>query len=147
MAGCFTVTLARQVQRVSACGLARDGDAMLLVQIGRSAYGEAGKWMLPGGGIEHGEEPREAVVRAFAEQLGLTVRVDELLDVGSDYRNLAGGIDFHGIFIVYGVTVTAGEPKAEPDGAILSPTWVKPAELESLPVLDPIRAVLANRHR
>ena len=45
------MTLARQVQRVSACGLARDGDAVLLVQIARSAYGEAGKWMLPGGGI------------------------------------------------------------------------------------------------
>lgn len=146
MAGWFTVTLARQVQRVSACGLARDGDAMLLVQIGRSAYGEAGKWMLPGGGIEHGEEPREAVVRAFAEQLGLTVKVDGLLDVGSDYRNLPGGIDFHGIFIVYGVTVTAGSPTVEADGAVLAPTWVKPSELDSLPVLDPIRTVL-NRQR
>jgi 8-oxo-dGTP diphosphatase len=145
MAGCFTVTLARQVQRVSACGLARDGDAMLLVQIGRSAYGEAGKWMLPGSGIEHGEEPREAVVRAFAEQLGLTVRVDGLLDVGSDYRNLAGGIDFHGIFIVYGVTVTAGTPQVETDGAVLAPTWVNPSELDSLPVLDPIRAVLTRQ--
>jgi len=145
MAGCFTVTLARQVQRVSACGLARDGDAMLLVQIGRSAYGEAGKWMLPGGGIEHGEEPRDAVVRAFAEQLGLTVRVDGLLDVGSDYRNLAGGIDFHGIFIVYVVTITAGTPRVEADGAVLAPTWVKQAELDSLPVLDPIRAVLGRQ--
>src|SRR5690242_2798749 len=121
MAGCFTVTLARQVQRVSACGLARDGDAILLVQIARSAYGEAGTWMLPGGGIEHGEDPGEAVVRAFAEQLGLEVRVDSLLDVGSDYRNLAGGIDFHGIFIVYGVTVTGGSPQAEADGAVLAP--------------------------
>src|SRR5688500_8660492 len=77
VAGFCIVTLARQVQRVSACGLARDGDAVLLVQIGRSAYGEAGKWMLPGGGIEHGEDPREAVARAFSEQIGLTVQVDE----------------------------------------------------------------------
>jgi 8-oxo-dGTP diphosphatase len=139
------VTLARQVQRVSACGLARDGDAVLLVQIGRSAYGDAGKWLLPGGGIEHGEEPRDAVVRAFAEQVGLTVRVDELLDVGSDYRHIPGGIDFHGIFIVYGVTVTGGELRAEPDGAVLAPTWAKPSELDSLPVLDPIRPVLGRR--
>lgn len=146
MAGCFTVTLARQVQRVSACGLARDGDAILLVQIARSAYGEAGTWMLPGGGIEHGEDPGEAVVRAFAEQLGLEVRVDSLLDVGSDYRNLAGGIDFHGIFIVYGVTVTGGSPRVEADGAVLAPTWVKPAELDALPVLDPLRSVL-GRHK
>jgi hypothetical protein len=77
--------------------------------------------------------------------LGLTVRVEGLLDVGSDYRNLAGGIDFHGIFIVYVVTITAGTPRVEADGAVLAPTWVKQAELDSLPVLDPIRAVLGRQ--
>lgn len=142
MAGFSIVTLARQVQRVSACGLARDGDAVLMVQIGRSAYGDAGKWMLPGGGIEHGEDPKEAVVRAFAEQTGLTVQVDSVLDVGADYRHLAGGIDFHGIFIVYRVSVASGTLRCEPDGAMLSPTWVKPSELESLPVLDALRPVM-----
>ena len=136
------MTLARQVQRVSACGLARDGDAVLMVQIGRSAYGDAGKWMLPGGGIEHGEDPKEAVVRAFSEQTGLDVRVESIVDVGSDYRHLAGGIDFHGIFIVYRVSVTCGELRTEPDGAMLAPTWVKPSELESLPMLDVVRALL-----
>lgn len=136
------MTLARQVQRVSACGLARDGDAVLMVQIGRSAYGDAGKWMLPGGGIEHGEDPRDAVVRAFTEQTGLAVRVESLLEVGSDYRHLPGGIDFHGIFIVYNVSVTSGDMRAEPDGSMLSPTWVKPAELDALPVLEPIRPML-----
>ncbi len=136
------MTLARQVQRVSACGLARDGDAVLMVQIGRSAYGDAGKWMLPGGGIEHGEDPREAVARSFTEQTGLTVEVDSLLEVGSDYRQVAGGIDFHGIFIVYQVSVTGGELRAEADGTMLSPTWIKPAELDALPMLDAIRALL-----
>ena len=136
------MTLARQVQRVSACGLARDGDAVLMVQIGRSAYGDAGKWMLPGGGIEHGEDPKEAVVRAFSEQTGLIIQVDSLVDVGSDYRHLAGGIDFHGILIVYRVSVTGGELRSEPDGAMLAPTWVKPSELESLPMLDVVRSLL-----
>ena len=136
------MTLARQVQRVSACGLARDGDAVLMVQIGRSGYGDAGKWMPPGGGIEHGEDPQEAVVRAFTEQTGLTVTVDEVASVASDYRHLAGGIDLHTIFIVYRVTVTGGELRAEPDAAMLSPTWVKPAEWDSLPVLDTLRPTL-----
>ena len=141
------MTLARQVQRVSACGLARDGDAVLLVQIGRSAYGDAGKWMLPGGGIEHGEDPREAVARAFTEQVGLSVTVDELVDVASDYRHLTGGIDFHGIIIVFAVTVAAGELRPEPDGAVLTPTWAKPSELEGFPLVDPIKTVLANRQK
>jgi 8-oxo-dGTP diphosphatase len=137
------VTLTRQVQRVSACGLARDGDALLLVHIGRSAYGDAGKWTLPGGGIEHGEDPREAAARVFGEQTGLDVTAGKLLHVGSDYRHLAGGLDFHGIFVVYEVIVTGGQLRAEPDGAVLSPTWVKPAELDTLPILDAIRPALS----
>jgi 8-oxo-dGTP diphosphatase len=137
------VTLTRQVQRVSACGLARDGDALLLVHIGRSAYGDTGKWTLPGGGIEHGEDPQEAAARVFTEQTGLIVTVGRLLHVGSDYRQQSGGLDFHGIFIIYEVTVAGGELRSEPDGAILSPTWVKPAERDTLPILDAIRPALA----
>lgn len=142
MAGFHTVTLVRQWQRVSAYGLARDGDAVLLVQVGRSAHGDLGKWMPPGGGIEHGEDPAEAVVREFAEETGYQVRVDGLLEVGSDYRQLPGGIDFHGIFILYSVTVVGGELRPEPDGTMVDPTWVSAAGLDELSMLDSIRDVL-----
>jgi ADP-ribose pyrophosphatase YjhB (NUDIX family) len=32
-----------------------------------------GSWELPGGGLEHGEDPRTALVREIAEETGLTV--------------------------------------------------------------------------
>jgi 8-oxo-dGTP diphosphatase len=32
-----------------------------------------GSWELPGGGLEHGENPREALSREIAEETGLTV--------------------------------------------------------------------------
>lgn len=144
MAGLASVTLVRQWQRISAYGLARDGDAMLFVQIGRSPHGDVGKWMLPGGGIEHGEHPAEAVVREFAEAIGLQVRVDGLLDVGSDHRQLPGGIDFHGIFAVYGVTVVGGQPQPDPDGMVSATRWVPLSELDGLIMVDAVRDIVRN---
>lgn len=45
-------------------------------------------WNLPGGVIEHGESPWEAVVREVKEETGLEVKVDKMLGVYSkDYEN------------------------------------------------------------
>jgi len=35
-----------------------------------NAEGEAGGWQLPQGGIDHGEDPRAAVLRELAEEIG-----------------------------------------------------------------------------
>ena len=35
-----------------------------------NAEGEAGGWQLPQGGIDHGEDPRSAVLRELAEEIG-----------------------------------------------------------------------------
>lgn len=142
MAGFLIVTMVRQWQRVSAYGLAREGDTVLLVQIGRSAHGDLGKWMPPGGTIEHGEHPAETVVREFAETTGLEVRVDALLEVGSDHRQLTGGIDFHGVFMLYGVTVLGGDLRPQPDGIMVEPSWHSASELDQIPMLDAVRDVL-----
>jgi 8-oxo-dGTP diphosphatase len=124
------MTHLRQLQRISAYGLARDGESMLLVRAGN-------EWMLPGGGVEHGEHPAETVVREFAESAGLQVKVDRLIDVGSDHRQLPSGIDFHSVFAVFAVTVAGG---ALLDG----PSWVPVAQLAETPMPDSLREILAR---
>ncbi len=42
---------------------------------------ETGRWTLPGGGVDHGESPRDALVREVAEETGLDATVGRLLDV------------------------------------------------------------------
>lgn len=54
--------------RVSVKGLARDdrGRVMLLLQ-------DDGFWELPGGGLEHDEDPRDCLRREIKEEMGLVV--------------------------------------------------------------------------
>jgi 8-oxo-dGTP diphosphatase len=43
----------------------------------------AGKWEFPGGKVEAGESPRAALAREIFEELGVIIRVGELLGSGT----------------------------------------------------------------
>jgi ADP-ribose pyrophosphatase YjhB (NUDIX family) len=130
-----------RVQRVSTYGLARDGDAVLMVRIANFGGGDIGKWMLPGG-VDHGETPEQAVVREVEEETGYRVTVDRLLEVASDHRTLDNGTDFHGIYVIYAVTVLSGEPQAEAAGSTDEVGWVEIANLPDVPMLQAFRSIL-----
>jgi 8-oxo-dGTP pyrophosphatase MutT (NUDIX family) len=131
-----------RVQRVSTYGVARDGDSVLMVRIANFGGGDIGTWMLPGGGLDHGETTEHAVVREFAEETGYRVTVDRLLGVTSDHRTLGDGTDFHGVYVLYEVTVLSGQPQAEVTGSTDGVRWVELADLRDLPILEAFRGVL-----
>jgi len=128
----------RRVQRVAAYGLARDGDRVLLSHLRR---GDArGLWTLPGGGLDFGERPADAVVREVYEETGLTVRVEELLDADAELVHsvdLDGTpIEGHPVRLLYRVAVTAGTlGVVERDGSTGDARWWPAA---GLPELTPV---------
>ena len=71
-----------------------------------------GLWTLPGGGVEQGEHPDDAVVRELAEETGQHGRLVELMGVLS-HRDAASlgpegyPIDWHGVRAFYRVIVDA----------------------------------------
>ncbi len=81
-----------------------EGDRVLLVR--RGVEPERGKWGLPAGFLDKGADPRKTAARAALEEAGLTVAVEELLDVFHNPPGRGGA----SIFILYRARRLAGEP-------------------------------------
>jgi 8-oxo-dGTP diphosphatase len=139
-----------RLQRMGVYGLVRRGDTVLLTRI--SPLGaHPGSWTLPGGGLDHGEAPRDALAREVAEETGLEATVGDLLDVHDvhfDGTAPSGRYeDFHGVHLVFRVRVTDEiEPHVvESGGTTDAVAFVPVADVEGgrLEVLDVVRAALA----
>lgn len=139
-----------RLQRLAVYAVVRRGGDVLLTRI--SARGaHPGAWTLPGGGLDHGEAPRDAVVREVREECGIEVVVGDLLDVhDTHFQGTAPSgrfEDFHGVHLVFRGTVAAEtEPHVvETDGTTDAVAWVPVADVESgaIRVLDVVRAALA----
>ena len=56
----------------------------------KSTYQRFYPWGLPGGGLEYGEHPEEAVVREVREETGLNVSIEKLLLIDSWWPDRVG---------------------------------------------------------
>ena len=79
----------------------REGEILL---VRRSYDPEEGKWSLPAGFVDGGEDPQAAAVRECSEETGLSVRVLALLDVIYGQEHPRGA----SIVIVYRAEVQDG---------------------------------------
>ena len=122
-----------QRTRVAAYALSTDESGrILLCRIAPSvAAGEI--WTLPGGGLEFGEPPEEAVLRELAEESGYQGEVIGLADVKDRVlTDSEGGGRMHAIRIVYRVRVTGGDLRDEIDGSTDTCAWFTLEEASKL---------------
>lgn len=141
-----------QVQRVAAYGLVvRDGQ-ILLTQLARRISSDQ-RWHLPGGGVDHGEDPRDALVREIREETGLDAEVGETARVYSAHRpsmwRQGRRWDYQALRIVYDAWVPADAPPPrvlEVDGSTVAVGWHPLADVRSgaLPVTDIAMEALAD---
>src|SRR3954454_13403712 len=94
-------------QRIAAYALiVRDGSGGREVLLARAAPHIAfDGWFLPGGGVDHGEDPRDAVRREVYEETGLRAEPGRIVDVHSTHFTGArpDGLveDYHGIGLIF----------------------------------------------
>jgi mutator protein MutT len=79
-----------------------------------------GKWSIPGGLVELGESPEQAVIREVKEETCLDVENPSLIDVVSNVDlDEKGKVKYHYVIIDYLVHVKSGKLHAASDAAEL----------------------------
>jgi 8-oxo-dGTP diphosphatase len=121
----------KRITRVAAYGLIVRDDRLVLCRISSALPRDQGRWTLPGGGLEFGEDPAAAVVREVQEETGLEVRPLEVVRVDAN-RVDVDEIAYHAIRIVYRVELLGGELVNEVEGTTDLCAWLTPREAARL---------------
>lgn len=129
--------------RVAAYALAtRPDDSVLLVRASL-ASDVPGSWWLPGGGLDFGEDPADAVVREVREETGLDVRIAGAPTILSDVMTLpTRDVEVHTVRLCYPVHVLGGTLTAEANGSSDLAAWVPRTTALRMPVQPFVRRVL-----
>ena len=121
----------------------RDGEILLEK---RKSEPSRGKWSIPGGLVELGENIAETVVREVKEETGLDVEKPELVDVIDDIiRDENGEIKFHFVIVDYFVKVKGGNAKASSDAEELK--WVPLDEVEKYDLTKTFKTFLQKNRQ
>ena len=126
----------KNITRVAAYGLLQREDKMLLCRLSASVGINPGCWTLPGGGLDFGEDPEDAVVREFREETGLVVKVDKLVKVHSLCDSVPGWSPMHSIRIINNLQHLSGDLQFETDGSTDLCAWHTHTEIQALPLVD-----------
>jgi len=127
-----------------------DGEELLLTRLAPHISFKG--WTLPGGGVDHGEHPRDAVRREILEETGLHAEPVRILDVYSTHFTGArpDGLveDYHGIGLIFSAEVQPESLGVEPHvldvgGSTDLARWVPVTEARRLSLAGPARLGLA----
>ncbi len=136
----------RPRQRVAAYAVVVAEGMLLLTQLS-SSTGAAGRWNLPGGGLEQDESPTDAVVREVLEETGQAVDEVRFVEVMTQHwvgHSPRGAEDYHAVRLIHTARCTRPTRPVVHDvgGSTSDARWVPLAELRGVPVVASIPGAL-----
>ncbi len=131
-------------QRIAAYGVCVDEEGRILLARAAPSLTLRGRWFLPGGGVQHGENPTDSLRREIEEESGLSVELGPLLDVLSDVRTLPDGTSLHTVRLIYRIASWEGTLRAEVDGTTDDIRWVSREDLADFPLAFYVQDVVAR---
>lgn len=113
------------MKKVHVCGaVIRNDSNQILCALRSPTMSLPNMWEFPGGKIEHGEDPKDALIREIKEELGCTIEVfDQIADVEYTYPQLIVHL------MTYEAKITNGYPTAKEHAKI---EWIPLNDLRSL---------------
>lgn len=124
--------------RVAAYAVVTDDEDRVL--LARWTEGRRIAWTMPGGGLEDGEDPADAVRREVREETGYSIEVQDLLGIHSRVIRASQRVHkstepLHTLRIVYRAAVSGGRLRFEENGSTDMAGWF------SLPALAGLQRV------
>jgi len=116
---------------------------VLLVQ--RAHEPLKGRWTIPGGMVEVGEELRDAVKRELKEETGLKVEPMDLIEVFDRIQRIGRRVRYHFVIVDYLCRWKSG--KLKPDSDVLDARWVSPRDLDRYDLTEKAREVIQEAFR
>lgn len=130
--------------RVAAYAVCLRADAVLLARLAGGL--DDLHWTMPGGGLDHGEDPAAAVLRELTEETGYTGEVVRLIGINSKVLQFPRGPDLidemHTLRIIYEVTITGGNLRNEQNESTDLAAWIPRQTLPTLPRIDLVDTAL-----
>lgn len=126
-------------QSLTVClALIEQDGKLLMAQRRPDVFLEPNKWGFPGGKIEFGEHPEEAMLREIKEELGVEGQVEKLRCVHSHIYTV-GEVATHVVALVYDVKILSGTPEALDDQKL---EWVAKDQVTTYDLVEGNKAII-----
>lgn len=98
-----------------------------------------GYWTLPGGALEFGESPEQAMIREVEEETGFIVRPIGITGIDTIYNRTA---PYHGVRVVYHAEITGGTLRHETSGSTDRCEWHDLSRLHEIGLVDLVQEIV-----
>ncbi|WP_344732824.1 NUDIX hydrolase, partial [Spinactinospora alkalitolerans] len=128
-----------RLHRFASYGIVTDPAGRILLTKIAPGFPGADSWHLPGGGVDHGENPRQALLRELVEETGQIGGIGDLVTITHHHRTGQIGphsdnTDIDAVWVFFHAHIPhPGDPHVtETGGSTVDAAWFTPQDLPHL---------------